>query len=213
MIFTAFVGSALASLAADEPQEDFLHSAHLPTQVSWADIFVQTCIGIAPVRLVESTQLPVCRLFRCQEAKEYLGSFWLAERSKRAHSFADGKEKSQGGTSLSSHRAEAPAGLRPGDLHIRAMVCTGHGGHFCFSQHAHSQHRSVSQVLHKAQPGARARAQPRLELFYRLIMERLPCSNPHSISQPPPSSASGHFTSPLIRMTSRWDFRNLQELP
>ena len=114
MMFTASFGSALASNTIDEPQEDFHHPADLPAQVSWADNIVHkcsSCIEVAPVRLLDSLQLPMCRPFRCQEAEGCLGSFRLADRSKWIHSIADGKEKSQGGTCLFTLWAETPAGL------------------------------------------------------------------------------------------------------
>ena len=114
MIFTAVVGSALASITINEPQEELLHSSQLPAQVSGADNIVHTAhptIGIAPVRPLDSAQLPMCRPFRYQEGEGCLGSFRLAESSEWALSFADGKEKSQAGTLLSTHWAETPAGL------------------------------------------------------------------------------------------------------
>lgn len=85
------------------------------------------------------------------------------------------------------------------------MVCTGHGGQLFSSQHAHSNRNEILYIPRKALPGAHVQLHNPSALPLKRIMETLPCSNPPSISQPPPSSAFGPFTSPLIGVTSRWD--------
>ena len=69
MIVTAFIGSALASMTIDEPQEDFLYPAHLPAQVSRANDIVHITLTALDLLLYGCcSQVPSCRPLRCQEA-------------------------------------------------------------------------------------------------------------------------------------------------
>lgn len=205
MIFTAVIGSAMASFTIDEPQEDFPESAHPPAQVSWADNIVQIAHPASEMLLYGFWAAHSCPCAGPSGARKLKHALALSGLQRGLNGLIPLQTARR---SLKEVLACPPIGLTPlqdfdlanfisAPWYAQAMVGTS-ATHSMLTASTVGTYKSCAWLSLALTFSCTAWRSAR-----KRIIETLPCSNPRSISQPPPSSASKHFTSPLIRWTSR----------